>query len=193
MDDSTFDWMARALGSGVSRRSVVKTMLGIGGAVAGFASAGETDAARRGFPGPNLPLALPTPTCTPKTCADYPGQCATLLDNGCGGPLDCSNSCQPPSVCNGTTCIEPGTCTAADNFCVSREFACGYGNCACFQSLTGASVCSVGVSALGCGSCDADSDCPEQTGNPNSVCVTTDDTCTTCADGGVCAVLCILD
>jgi hypothetical protein len=129
--------------------------------------------------------------CSQKTCDDYPGQCGDVLDDGCGGTLDCTSNCPPPSTCNGTTCTQPGACAAGDDYCTTRALTCGFGNCACFQTVAGATVCSAGVyGKFGCGSCHADSDCPAQTGNPNSVCVTTDDVCTTCSDGGVCAALC---
>jgi hypothetical protein len=129
--------------------------------------------------------------CSQKTCGDYQGRCDGVLDDGCGGTLDCTNNCPPPSTCDGTTCSQPGACAAGDNYCSTREFGCYFGNCICLQTVAGETVCSFGAyGQFGCGSCHVDSDCPAQTGNPNSVCVTTDDVCTTCADGGVCAALC---
>ena len=47
--------------------------------------------------------------CTPKTCANYPDQCANNLSNGCNGTIDCTNNCSSGDVCNEITgyCYTP--------------------------------------------------------------------------------------
>jgi hypothetical protein len=98
MEDKRFDSIARQLGSGSSRRSVLKGLLGIGGvATVGLIDHGQTEAARRGYAGPFGP---PTPTCTPvgglcelsnfRACCSL---CCTTTDNG-AGPTVC---CEPES------------------------------------------------------------------------------------------------
>ena len=52
MDDRSFDALVKAVASGASRRSVLKGMLGLGGAAltGGALMEGDTDAARRPAP-----------------------------------------------------------------------------------------------------------------------------------------------
>lgn len=98
MDDRKFDSIARQLGAGSTRRSVLKGLLGIGGiAATGVILQNQTEAARRGFSGPTLPV-LPSPTPTPSCLPDG--------DECTGDPSDC---------CSGTCCIRvnangPGVC-----------------------------------------------------------------------------------
>lgn len=42
--------------------------------------------------------------CTPYTCADYPGQCNSSLDNNCGDTIDCSNNCAAGESCVSNSC-----------------------------------------------------------------------------------------
>jgi hypothetical protein len=99
MDDNRFDSIARQLGSGSSRRAVLKGLLGIGGVAAvGLTVHGQTDAARRGFTGPFGPTPVPTPTCAPDGAPcnlSNPGaccsQCCTTTDNGAGPTLCCDD------------------------------------------------------------------------------------------------------
>jgi len=42
--------------------------------------------------------------CTPKTCSNYPGQCGSALNDGCGGTINCA------SACGGLTCGPAGLC-----------------------------------------------------------------------------------
>jgi hypothetical protein len=97
MDDKRFDSIARQLGSGSSRRSVLKGLLGVGGvAAAGLVVHGQTDAARRGFTGPFGPT--PTTTCVPvggpcelghfEVCCSL---CCTTTDNGAGPTVCCED------------------------------------------------------------------------------------------------------
>ena len=133
--------------------------------------------------------------CTPKTCANYPGQCGSLSDT-CGGTISCT--CPSPQVCTSGTCCTPncagpncgpdgcggtcgscalnivccnGSCCAADNevccndTCVARGDLC---------SNTGGTVC-----------CDPTTTCC------NGSCVTTSTLCgsggaTCCSSGTVC-------
>jgi hypothetical protein len=101
MDDQRFDSIARELASSSSRRRALKGFLGIGAVtVAGLAGYGHTDAARRGFSGPSLPL-TPTPVCVAdgNTCPADPadpsqccsGYCCKLIHDP--GPGVC---CTPP-------------------------------------------------------------------------------------------------
>ncbi len=66
MDDRRFDALTRALGRDVSRRTLIKGLLGIGGlAAVSSAVFDDTDAARRGFSAPNLPQQTPQSTEAP--------------------------------------------------------------------------------------------------------------------------------
>jgi hypothetical protein len=100
MDDKRFDSIARQLGSGSSRRAVLKGLLGVGAVAAvGLTVHGQTDAARRGFTGPFGPTPVPTPTCAPDgaPCSlSNPGACCSLCctttDNGAGPTICCDDS-----------------------------------------------------------------------------------------------------
>jgi len=103
MDDKRFDSIARQLGSGSSRRAVLKGLLGVGAVAAvGLTVHGQTDAARRGFTGPFGPTPVPTPTCAPdgdpcnlshpEACCS---QCCTTTDNGNGPTLCCDDAAFP--------------------------------------------------------------------------------------------------
>lgn len=66
MNDRRFDTMSKRLGSGVSRRTVLKAMLGIGALSTTAALVqDQTEAARRGFSGPKFPWDV---TPTPPVC-----------------------------------------------------------------------------------------------------------------------------
>ncbi len=99
MDHQRFDELTRALASGRNRRSVLRGMLGLGGALAGAAAVTSADAARRGFSGPKLP--------TPPPC-----------DGGlCGDPCD---SCGMNEACFESQCFAR---------CAPATLACPCGNC----------------------------------------------------------------
>lgn len=56
MDDVRFDALTRAFSQRMDRRSTLRAFLGIGGAaVAATMASGETEAARRGYSGPQWP------------------------------------------------------------------------------------------------------------------------------------------
>jgi hypothetical protein len=85
--------------------------------------------------GDNLPPPVP-PTCTKKTCADYPaGSCGKLAD-GCGGVTADCGTCAAgttcggggvPGKCGGPTC-KPATCT-------SLGYTCGLAGDGCSGTL----------------------------------------------------------
>ena len=91
MDHRRFDSITKQLGSGSSRRSVLKGLLGVGGiAATGLVIHGQTEAARRGFSGPTFPsLHTPTPTPAPTpTCIANGDPCDIFDPAGC-----CSQCC----------------------------------------------------------------------------------------------------
>jgi hypothetical protein len=150
MDDRRFDDLVRSLAAGRSRRQVLGSILGLGGAaVATTVLPADAQAARRGYGGPVLP-ALPgpcVPTCDGTTCGD----------NGCGGTCACAR---------GLTCIE-GTALCA--WPCEGDDQCS-GDCHCDQEN---GVCASNQSG---GSCSFIGDCPSgtfcsSTGNDISACV----------------------
>lgn len=120
MDDRRFDSLARSLADGPSRRTLLKSMLGIAGAaIAGSAmTSNDAQAARRGFSGPKVP----TP-CVPN-CAG--SQCGS---DGCGGTCgDChSSSTCFQGICYGacdpvaSPCCSACECDPINLICVTPE------------------------------------------------------------------------
>ena len=94
MDDRRFDALTRQLGRGGSRRTLLKTLIGLGGVAATGVVLHDTDAARRGYSGPPTLAPLPTRTAQPTT---VPTQTAT--------PTSTPNSCGSSGVCCTTTVI----------------------------------------------------------------------------------------
>jgi hypothetical protein len=102
-----------------------------------------------------------TPSCTPKTCTDFPGKCGVQSD-GCGGTTANCGTCTPPqtcggggtpSVCGGSACV-PRTCAQENSSCGPTADGCG------------------GIQD--CGPCVAPQTCggggiPNQCGNPSCV------------------------
>ena len=84
MDDRRFDSLVRAMARGGSRRTLLKGWLGFGAMAASAAVVHDTQAARRGYPGPQLPR-KPTPEpgadCDPSTCYG----CNSCIDGQCVG------------------------------------------------------------------------------------------------------------
>src|SRR5215218_1827607 len=107
MDDKRFDGLTRLIALGSSRRSVLKGLLGLGGAaLAGSAALdGDGEAARR-----------PTPTPTPVKC---PGN-QIPLGGACICPASAPNECGP-DCCTGLTTDPyprpPGHSECCDNAC----------------------------------------------------------------------------
>lgn len=63
-------------------------------------------------------------SCIRNTCKQLPNYCGTSLDDGCGGPLDCSDACFQPDLCVGERCCTPKqTCSA--NECGVLGAGCG--------------------------------------------------------------------
>jgi hypothetical protein len=117
MDDKKFDGLTKLFGSGSSRRTILKGLLGIGGAtVTGTAAAGEVDARQVGGTRPTIPPPPPqTTTTTTTTAAPCPA-----------GQGLCPNStlCCPTGTCGreGTTavcCASPDLRTTSGECCAS--------------------------------------------------------------------------
>jgi len=115
--------------------------------------------------------------CKPtKTCAgDYSGECGGQMDDGCGGFLDCRNSCQAlGQVCKSGKCIDKSqACTPS---CTSKE--CGDDGCG-----GSCGTCESGQSCTN-GKCQAE--CTPDCGN--KVCGDNGcgGTCGDCKDGETC-------
>lgn len=124
MDDRRFDALIRALGSGTSRRTVLRGLLGVGAATAAVAG-DRAQAARRGFAGPKLPT--PSPTATPPPCAQIGDACGV----GCCSGNCCGGTCIDDSACCiDTDCGISDECTtitcSADHACqISIDASCG--------------------------------------------------------------------
>jgi hypothetical protein len=133
MDDSQFDRLTRALGSGHSRRAALKAALGLGGAAA--LAAGVTpniDAARR-----------PTPTPKPVTCpgAQHWDGTACVCPTG-------SDKCGPDCCPAGAQCCDNACCHGE---CYGEELCCP----------SGGFVCNGQCRPYFEGACCTDSDCQE--------------------------------
>lgn len=105
MDDKRFDALAKRVGT--SRRSVLKKMVGLGGAAA-VASLGvhETEAARRGYSGVDAPTAPDDSVFCPEAgcCAVCPNDirialdfawCVGQLKRPCAQCIQESRGCRP--------------------------------------------------------------------------------------------------
>src|SRR5687768_9474074 len=122
MDDRRFDALTRALGKGGSRRTLLKGLLGLGGVTAAGAVLRETDAARRGYSGPQTPG--PQPTLPPQPTAPPPLPTATTVPKCPGIQVPCGADCCCPAgntKC-GSDCCPDGQAECCDG-------ACCYGTC----------------------------------------------------------------
>ena len=122
----------------------------------------------------NAPDSQPDFGCSPsKTCADYPGQCGTEMDDGCVGVIDCRNNCLAPEICLQGMCEEPQVCEAdcagkdcgsdgCGGLCGTCEEgeACESGLCVadCVSNCEGLSCGDDGCGGL-CGTCDEGEAC----------------------------------
>jgi hypothetical protein len=138
VDDRQFDRLTRAIGSGASRRTLLKGLIGAGGVI-GLVEimTGAGDAARRGFTGPTLPdTPVPTPTapaaggcpcprgwlCVNNGCVT---QCATVADCARFSTVDCVDV---PDL--GMLCLSPlmeGSCSVHAD--CGYSYVCLEGNC----------------------------------------------------------------
>jgi hypothetical protein len=208
LDDRRFDSLVKSLAAGTSRRSMLKGLLGFGGAVAASGIAERTaEAARRGS----------TPTPTPIIC---PG--TQIASNGvciCLGALSkCGSDCCNPSgigaahseCCDGACCF--GTCSTEETccpypsaYCEAHDLCCGgdenaccgaEGCCAtsCCPDASGAALCCEGDTPKCCSGdtcipesgCCSDAECSGCESCVGNVCID-DQTkcagCQSCRDG----------
>lgn len=116
MDANRFDKLTRQLASGSSRRSVLKGLLGIGGAAAVSTVSVEHSSARRrgGSNTPTTPPPEPTTTPAPPVC------------NGTQCGLDC---CEFDEQCCDGECCPSGFTCVGEEFCCPSELACGADCC----------------------------------------------------------------
>ena len=213
MDDRRFDALVKALATGTNRRSLVKGLLGLGGATVVGSSLRESavDAARRPTPTPK-PITCPgrqtwngtacvcpgsaPDKCGPDCCnaaADGPTH-SECCDNAC-----CFGLCYGEELCcptGRTFCEATGECCPAD-----QPYCCGASGCCaspCCETAAGSTCCEgntpkccpedICIAAGGC--CDV-TDCGA--GNCWScidrVCVSDQAKCSGCTDcvGGTCA------
>lgn len=196
MDDRRFDSLVKAAASGASRRSILKGVLGLGGAavVGGAALDRDADAARR-----------PSPTPKPATCPgnQIPGPSGICTCPGTA-PYKCGPDCCTGQVadsypraaghsecCDNACCF--GTCYGEELCCPTNmrghawdpdppiASVCDNGEC-CFLP----NVCIDGVCGLpfwcenndDCGDCET---CNPETGQCSSLC--TDDLPQCCVNG----------
>ncbi len=183
LDDRRFDSLVKAVAAGASRRSVLKGMLGLGGAALVGSAALEpgADAARR-----------PTPTPKPVRC---PGR--QIPQNGqCVCPGDVPQKCGP-DCCTGNSVVapNPGHSECCDNACC---FGTCYGEelcCPTNQVAVGGQLMPP-IAVLCPGSnvcCYAPNVCVEDACQPPSHCETNEDCgdCETCnTQTGQCNSLC---
>lgn len=187
MDGSRFDHLTRSLAAGASRRSVLKGLLGLGGAaVAGGALLeGDSDAARR-----------PTPTPTPVRCPGNQipsgGQCICPSGLSKCGPACCNpggigaahSECCDNACCHGACYGEELCCPTGNSVCNGRACcAAGQACCTVDDCCTGAcyanrQFCCAADTGEICGDdcCDnATERCCERPGGP--VCIPLNDCC----------------
>lgn len=127
MEDRQFDDVARTFASQPTRRSLLKGLLGFGGAAAAAVAPRQQAGAawstevclpagsgytRRLVPTAAVPFYVQRyGAVIPSTCADYGDECGELPD-GCGGTITCecpSVDCPPFYVPWGNTCLNPCT------------------------------------------------------------------------------------
>ena len=151
MDDRRFDWLAKGVAEGRSRRSLLKTLLGVGAGVAvGVPVLGETDAARRGFSGPTAPTAVPTqvpptPTPVPPTPTPQPPLGCASGSTACGSECcdDVTSMCCDSACCVGYCYGEELCCPTPREYCAENNTCCAAGekcciNGYCYSTASGA-------------------------------------------------------
>jgi hypothetical protein len=209
MDDKRFDSITRAFASGASRRSLLKGLLGLGGAAltgAVVLDDGDSEAARR-----------PTPTPKPPTC---PGQ-QTWVSGKCvcpaglsqcipeTGPACCNDQIPPGSpgysMCCDNACCQ-GTCYGEELCCQTNnrpnglpplqrvcdtndgEICCPFSNDCCIVDGCCPTVCFGGpVDADFC--CSPDDFCPGGSESPDECCSAETTCCGANTNGNACVDL----
>jgi hypothetical protein len=155
LDDRRFDSLVRSLASGANRRTVLKGLLGLGGAAVAGPFVSDTQAARR-----------PTPTPKPVTC---PGQ-QTPVDGQCecvppkaSGSQKCGPSCCNPEGLGAayTECCDQSCCAG---HCYGEELCCPYPRAFC--DITGECcpegwTCCPDYGCIAPGQCCTTADCTE--------------------------------
>jgi hypothetical protein len=147
MEDRRFDWLVKSLAIGTNRRSVLKGILGLGGAatVGGTLLQSGTEAASR-----------PTPTPKPVKC---PGnqhwdgaKCTCTSGETCGaGCCLIGSECCDGSCCFGH-CYGEELCCSYDNWCDAAGECCPEGATCCGEQ---------GCVVIEDGDCGCGGECPD--------------------------------
>lgn len=112
MDGNRFDNFTRLLSSGTSRRSILKGLLGLGGAAATGSMLSENLDARTIGTRPTIPPPTTRPPAPPTTTTPAP----------CPGQEQCPNS---------TLCCPTGTCARSGNQAICCDGTAGHGDTVC--------------------------------------------------------------
>jgi len=171
MDDRRFDSLTKALAGGASRRSVLKGILGLGGAAAlgGTLLEGPAEAARRPTPTPK-PVKCPgnqTWNKTSHACACPPNLSQCNLD---GGPACCNDQLAAAGDPGYSTCCDNACCNGT---CYGEELCCRTNNRTGGLPPTHQLCDGACVDLTVAGNCCDDGDC----GNPCQVCNHTSHIC----------------
>jgi hypothetical protein len=179
MDDRRFDALVRHLGRGGSRRTLLRTLIGIGGVAATGAVLNDTDAARRGYSGP--PTLAPLSTRTPQ-----PTTTPTQTPPSTATPTNTPDPCGPSGVC----CAGDDDCHVIPTYCEStlqypllwRYHLCSGSGTQGVCTLT-AHVCDNATRNCEIDVCDDQTGCaladvsPGQIGSSGAVCCSEDNHC----------------
>ena len=175
MDDRRFDALAKSLARGTNRRTLLKGLLGLGGAVAAGGSLLENDAqaARRPIPTPR------PPTCPGQQVPCGSGCCCPLGQERCG-PDCCTEDNVPAPETGHSECCDNACCFGT---CYGEEFCCPTNNRSGgeFPVPPTHKICNT---ANGTECCEFDQECCGVDGCCDTVC-TEDGHC--CAPADVCS------
>lgn len=118
MDDRRFDALTKRLGAGGSRRTLLKTLIGLGGVATTGRFLYDADAARRGYPGPPTLGPSPTQTAQPTTVPTQtaqpipsPTKPATTVSTQTPTASPTQTTVPPTQ----TPTVIPSTCTSDDD------------------------------------------------------------------------------
>ncbi len=145
MDGSRFDHLTRSLAAGTSRRTVLKALLGLGGAatMGGVVAEGPVEAARRPTPTP-IPHKCPgvqTWNGTKCVCPPNLSQCVPSV-----GPACCNDQLVKPGAPDYSECCDNACCHGT---CYGEELCCPTGNTVC----NGRDCCDVGQACCSVDDC----------------------------------------